>query len=286
MKKVKIISLLLSLFFLCGCTKGNGNLDNAMIYTTIYPVSYITSYLYGDNSTVSSIYPVDVDINNYQLTEKQIDDYAKGDLFVYIGLGNEKEMAKSFINKNDDILIIDAAYGLNYTYDIKELWLAPNNFLMLAKNIKNSLNEYLNNSLKEENVLKKYDELYNKVSWVDAELRNVAREAKENNNNTLVVASNVFKFLENYGFDIVSLEDIAASGSENALNDIKNKFKNAKYTTIIKLKSEANSELVETLINSKAKVIEFNDLITNTDPANDYVSMQYENIAVLRDLLL
>ena len=67
------------------------------------------------------------------------------------------------------------------------MWLAPNNFLMLCKNIKNSLNEYLDNSLKIKAVNDLYNELYAQVSWVDAEMRNIAREAKENNNNTLVV---------------------------------------------------------------------------------------------------
>ena len=45
------------------------------------------------------------------------------------------------------MLIIDATYGLNYNNNLTELWLAPNNFLMLAKNIKTSLNEYLDNAI-------------------------------------------------------------------------------------------------------------------------------------------
>ena len=40
------------------------------------------------------------------------------------------------INKNKNMLIIDVSYGLNYDYGIEELWLSPNNFLMLGKNIK------------------------------------------------------------------------------------------------------------------------------------------------------
>ncbi len=287
MKKLKIISLLLCVFFLTSCGSAKINLDDAKIYTTIYPLTYITDYLYGTDSTITSIYPNGVDINTYKLTDKQIAEYSNGDLFVYIGLGSEKEIAKSFINNNKNLLIIDATYGLNHNNDIRELWLAPNNFLMLAKNIKTSLNEYLNNTLKVESVEEKYDELYLKVSWIDAELRNVGREAKELNNNTLVVASNVFKYLDSYGFDIISLEDIESSGSENAILDIKNKFKNSKYTTILKIAGEEDSELVKSLINEcKAKTIEVNDIITNEDSAQDYVSMQYQNIALLRDLLI
>ena len=268
------------------CGFKSNNLENASIYTTVYPVMYITDYLYGDNSTIESIYPDEVNLDSYELTDKQIEDYASGDLFVYIGLGNEKEIAKKFLNSNDNLLIIDATYGLNYNYDIKELWLAPNNFLSLAKNIRNSLNEYLDNSYKEEEVNKNYDDLYTKVSWVDAELRNIAREAKENDNNSIVIANNVFKYLENYGFNIISLQDIEDSDSENAINDIKSKFKNSEYENILRLSSDSDSELV-TELESKynATVHTINDLVTNSDTASDYVSLQYENIAIIRDLL-
>lgn len=287
MKKVKV--LIMGLFVCCllnGCSFKKGNLESAKIYTTVYPVEFITNYLYGEDSTIESIYPDGVNLDEYKLTDKQIESYSKGDLFVYIGLGKEKDIAKRFINENDKLLIIDATYGLNYNNDIKELWLAPNNFLMLVKNIKTSLNEYLDNNFKEEEVNKKYDELYTKVSWVDAELRNIAKDAKENGNNTIVVSSNTFKYLENYGFNIISLEDIEKSGSENAINDIKSKFKNSTYSKILKLSSENNSELMDDLVNKyKAEVQNLNDIITNSDTASDYVSIQYENIAIIRELL-
>lgn len=288
MKRIKLVCLLvISLLLISGCDVKENNLEDANIYTTIYPVEFITSYLYGDNSTIESIYPVGVNLDEYSLTDKQIEKYANGNLFVYVGLGNEKEIAKSFLNKNEDLLIIDATYGLSYNDSLVELWLAPNNFLMLAKNIKSSLNEYLDNAIKEDEVNKKYDELYVKVSWIDAELRNIAKEAKENDNNTLVVANNSFKYLENYGFNIISLEEIEKSGSENALNDIKNKFKNSKYTKILKLSSEKNTELIEELKDKyKVSVLNINDIVTNSDSASDYVTIQYENIAIIRDILL
>ncbi|MBQ7031780.1 MAG: zinc ABC transporter substrate-binding protein [Bacilli bacterium] len=287
MKRIKLLCLLImGMFLISGCGVKDNKLENANIYTTIYPVEFITNYLYGENSTIESIYPTGVNLAEYSLTDKQVENYANGDLFVYIGLGNEKEIAKSFLNKNDELLIIDATYGLNYNNNLTELWLAPNNFLMLAKNIKTSLNEYLDNAIKEDEVNKKYDELYEKVSWVDAELRNIAKEAKENGNNTLVVSTNTFKFLESYGFDVVSLQEIEESGSENALNEIKNKFKNSKYTNIIKLNSGKTTDLITELTNKyKAKVNTINDIVTNSDTASDYVSIQYENIAVIREIL-
>ena len=286
MKKIKILFLsILTIFFSTSCSFNTNNLDNATIYTTIYPVKYIMDNLYGDNSTITSIYPNGVDLNNYKLTDKQIENYASGDLFVYVGVGSEKEIAKSLINKNNKLLIIDATYGLS-SNNYKELWLAPNNFLMMLNNVKDSLNEYLDNSIKEDAVTQKYNYLYTKVSWLDAEFRNVAKVANENEKSTLVVSSKTFDFLKGYGFNVICLDDIVSSGSENALNDIKNKFKNSTYTNIIKLNSEENTELIKELVSKyKAKVVNINDLVTNEDSASDYVSIQYENIAIIRDIL-
>lgn len=290
MKYIKLFIFFLLISFTCGCSFNRHNLDNATIYTTVYPITYIANYLYGNNSTITSIYPNDVDLNTYSLTEKQIKEYAKGDLFIHLGYGSEKDIAKSFIKENNKILIIDSTLEDNYTLDIindfRELWLSPNNYINLLKNIKNALKEYLDNTVKEEDIDKLYNELYIKLSWMDAELRSISKEAKSNDNNTLVVANKSLKFLENYGFNIICLEEIQESGSASAIADIKNKFKNSKYTSILKLNSEENSDLINELVDkNKAKVVEINDMVTNNDPTSDYLSIQNENIAAIRNIV-
>lgn len=67
------------------------NLENATIYTTIYPIKYLTEFMYKDYGTIESIYPSGADVYNYELTDKQIKKYAKSDLFIYNGLSNEKQ---------------------------------------------------------------------------------------------------------------------------------------------------------------------------------------------------
>ncbi len=62
MKKIRLfILLLIMVIFLGGCDLKPNNLDNATVYTTIYPLKYIIEYLYGDNSTIESNYTVGVD---------------------------------------------------------------------------------------------------------------------------------------------------------------------------------------------------------------------------------
>ena len=95
MKKILVLCLT-CLLFLCGCLKRD-TMEDITIYTSYYPLEYITNELYGNNSKVYSIYPDGTNPNDTTLTEKQLSDYSNGSLFIFSGLSNEK----------------------NYLYDIK-----------------------------------------------------------------------------------------------------------------------------------------------------------------------
>ena len=77
MKKFFYSIILGSLLLLAS---GCNNLENASIYTTTYPIEYLTTTLYSDHSTSSSIYPDGAIVDDYTLTEKQIDNFSKGTL--------------------------------------------------------------------------------------------------------------------------------------------------------------------------------------------------------------
>ena len=140
----KIIIIFITLFFISGCSLfKRDEMENINVITTNYTLEYVVNYLYGDNSLVSSIYPDGVDIDNYTFTKKQIKDYSKKDLFVYMGVTNDSDQAVTFLNHNNKIKIIDATYGMNYKYTADELWLNPSNLLMITQNIKNGLGEYI-----------------------------------------------------------------------------------------------------------------------------------------------
>ncbi len=262
----KIILLIICTILLTGCSLKKDNLENATIYTTIYPAKYLIEFMYKDYSTIESIYPAGADITTYELTSKQIKKYAKGDLFIYNGLSNEKTIAKNLINKNRNLLIIDVSNGLSYTYGIKELWMSPNNYLMLAKNIKDYLKEYLESEIISDYVDEKYNELSEILSLKDADLRAIGKEAQSKGTNTLVVSDNVFKFLENYGFNIVSLDEETLT--EGTLNSIKNNFKKETYSTIFVLDNNYTDNINSIVSEYKAKTIDVKSMI-NVDSDND-----------------
>lgn len=235
LKKISSLTIILGLLIiLCttSCSLKTDNLENATIYTTVYPINYLTQYLYGEYANISSIYPQDCDLNNYKLTEKQIKSYAKGDLFIYNGLTDEKLITKDLLNQNKNLIIIDASNSLNLKNDPTELWLSPNNFLMLAKNIKDNLDENLTNKFIIESINTNYKKFEEEISIMDASLHSLGKKAQDSGNNIIVTSNNTFKYLETYGFEVVSLAD-EANQKENKLNAIKNNFKSGRYKYIL-----------------------------------------------------
>ena len=141
-KKLIFTFLCIGVFLFTGCFKRD-DLENVQITTTSYPIQYIVERLYGEYSTIESIYPREVDINNYELTDKQIRDFSDSSLYIFNGLSNEKDYVVPLFDYNKNIKIIDTSQSMEYTNDVEELWLDPSNFLMLTKNVKDGLQEYI-----------------------------------------------------------------------------------------------------------------------------------------------
>lgn len=269
-------------FITCSCSIKKDDLEGATIYTTVYPIKYITNYLYGPYSTINSIYPKDCDLNSFKLTKKQIEYYADSNLFIYNGLTNEKEIAKSLINKNKDLLIIDVSYGLNVDNDSEELWLSPKNYLMLAKNIKDNLTNYLTSKYIIEQVDNNYSDFEEKISLMDANLRSIATQADDKN--TIVTNSSTLNFLKDYGFNVISLQD-EDNLKEIRLNNIKNKFKSGKYKYILCIDKEINNDVITDLVdNYKAQTIIVDSLTLSLDE-DDYFNIMNKFIENIKTVL-
>ena len=201
----KIILLILSICLLTGCSlfKSDALMD-VDVYTTTYPVSYIINYLYGDNANIYSIYPNGVNFKEYELSEKKLNEFAKSSLFVFNSQDIDRNYAVSMLNKNSNLKLIDATLGMNYTYSIEELWLNPYNYLMMAKNTKTSLNEYIEDPYLNKEINQKYEELQYELSKLDATYKETLKNAKYT---TIVTDNELFKFLEKYNIEVISLEE-------------------------------------------------------------------------------
>lgn len=200
----KIFILIISIFLLTGCSLFENNiLKDVDVYTTTYPVNYLINYLYGENANIYSIYPSDVNFKEYELSEKKINEFAKSSLFVFNSQDIDRNYAVNMLNINKNLKLIDTTLGMTYNYSIEELWLNPYNYLMMAKNTKESLNEYIDDPYINKEINKKYEELQYELSKLDANYK----EILANGNYTTIVTDNeLFKFLEKYNIEVICLE--------------------------------------------------------------------------------
>ena len=282
-----LLLLVLTIGLTTACFKRD-DMENIKINTTVYPITYIIQSLYGNYSNISSIYPNDIDVNNYEFTDKQISDFADSDIFIYNGLSNEKEIARKLINKNKNLKIIDVSYGLKLEYsddNPAELWMSPNNYLMLATTVKNNLVDFITNNYIKEEIEKNFKDIKEKLSLIDAELRNIGSASKEKGKNTIVVSSNMFKYLQNYGFNVISLED-----SKNVTNELKNNFKNGVYKYIFIEDNKTNDTIKSLVDECGAETISVNTMtvLTNEEVKNneDYINITRSFIKELSDVVL
>lgn len=288
MKKLIKLSIL-GLFVLVlssGCFKRD-NLEGIEIVTTAYPYEYVTNLLYGEHSLVNSIYPDGTDISTYTLNDKQIKDYSNKELFIYNGLSDDKDIALELLDYNHDMMIIDATSGMETTYGEEELWLNPSNLLMITQNIKTGLNEYITNSYLKKEIDKAYEEIKITLSELDAEIKLTAENATRK---TIVVNNDSLKFLEKYGFTVISLDDTTTPVTEKTISDVKAMIQNQTIRHIILLDKTENSDSLNQLIaDTGIATLTFKrlDNISDTERDNkeDYISLMNDNIDLLKSEL-
>ena len=285
MKKTKYILLLvITLFFASGCTFfKRDTMEDISIVTTIYPLEYLTNGIYGQSSIINSIYPDDVDVDTYKLTDKQIKDTSEKDLFIYMGLTNDSDIAVNIINKNKNLKLIDATFGMEYKQNVSELWLNPSNLLMILQNIKNGLDEYIDNAYLKLEINDKFNEVKLELSELDANIKTTVENA---NKKTIYANDNSLLFLEKYGLKVIVVNENIELYEKN-LALLNEAIESSKVTYFYRLEDTTLPKEVKTLIdNNKIKELEFRNLKNITDTERDnkqnYVNITEKNIENLK----
>lgn len=278
----KILMGFLIILSLSGCFKRD-NMEDITIYTTIYPLNYITDYLYGDNAKIYSVYPSGVDVTTYELTNKQIEDYSNNDLFVFNSLDRDRDYAVKMINKNKNLKIIDVALGMETINSIEELWLNPYNYLMMAQNLKNGLNEYIENPYLIKEIDNNYEDLKLKLSKLDATIKTTVNSS---NYNTIVVDNHLFKFLEKYDLNVISLEEDDGL-TQKKIDDVKRMINNGTIKYIY-TKDNTTNDTVQKILDTykKVELIKINDMFSNdggvTNSNENYLTIMNDNIDLIK----
>ena len=126
--------------------------------------------------------------------------------------------------------------------------------------------------------------IYQDLSLKDADLRAIGKEADTLGNNTLVVSDNAFRFLENYGFEIISLDEETLT--ESSLENIRSYFDDELYDTIIVLDNNYTDAINGIIEDYEANVIDINSMITYDEINNDCLANMQTFIDNIRNLTL
>ena len=284
-KKFLILALLIILIT-PGCSITKDSMEDITIYTTIYPIKYLLDSLYDDNATINSIYPSGVDTNDYELSDKKLEEYSKTDLFVFNSLDKDRDYAVKMINKNKNLKVIDVSLGITYVDDITELWLNPYNYLMMAQNTKDGLLEYIDNPYLISNtdgtgIENKYEELKYNLSRLDADYKEDINLATYK---TIVVDDDMFKFLEKYNLRVISLED-NDNLTDSTINEVKKLVNNGTIKYIYSSKDETNDVCKNIINNYGIDLVTLNTMetidggITNSN--ENYITIMNNNLDLL-----
>ena len=286
MKKIKLFMLLISIFLLSGCNITKDSMEDIEVYTTIYPIKYLIDSLYGTNSTIYSIYPSGVNPEEFKLSDKKLEEYSKTDLFVFNSLDRDREFAVKMINNNKNLKVIDVSMGMTYENNITELWLNHYNFLMMAQNTKNGLLEYIDNPYLISNsdgtgIENRYDELKYNLSRLDADIKEAISLAP---NKTIVVDNDMFKYLEKYNLNVISLED-NDNLNENIIYEVKKLIRNGNIKYIYSSSEETNSVCKSLIDEYGVSLLTLNTMesidggITNSN--ENYITIMNNNLDLL-----
>lgn len=288
MKKIiKLTLIVISIFTLTGCLKRD-QLEDITIMTTSYPLEYVIRQLYGEHSIVNSIYPDDTNTYTYSLSAKQINDYSQKDLFIYNGIfEKDRTTTVNFLDKNKNLLIIDAASGIETNWSTEEVWLNPSNLLMMAQNIRGGLEKYITNGYLIKNINNNYEKLKVELSELDAELKLTANNAV---NKTIVVSSDSLKHLEKYGLNVISLDPSNTTTLDKNLDEVRTLIRTNAINYIFNLQyGEPNPVVKELVNNTNVTEVTFKRLDTITDEERnnqlDYITIMNQNIDLLKEEL-
>lgn len=280
---IKTLLLILTLSLLTGCIKKD-DFENINIYTTVYTIEYITNELYGEYSKINSIYPDGIDIKEYEITKKKINEFSNSNLFIYNGLSNEKQIAATLINKNKNLKIIDVSQGLEIKNEETELWISPSNSLMIAQNIKNGLNEYITSRTILDDVNLNYERLKLQITEFDAELKLIAENSV---NNTIIAANSSFDFLTKYGFEVINISYKDDEVSTTSFSRAKKAFNNQENKALLILEgTDTETKEIKELISAGAEIKTVSSMVNLTDEKREngenYLSFMKDFIEIIK----
>jgi len=158
---------------------------------------------------------------------------------------------------------------------------------MLAQNIKKGFNQYIESNIIKDEIEKNYDKLKEEITKFETELKLISQNSS---NNVIIVSKDYLKFLNNFGFDVISLEE-----TDELNNDIINRAKkllSEKSNSFIFITEEEENNLPEHVTNilksgGEKKVLNTFSILTSEqrEQNENYITLMQENLELIKEEL-
>lgn len=305
-----IIAAMLLFLTACGQSdkKGNeGSQDSKnAVYTSFYPIEYMTKRIAGDKIEVNNIIPVSGSVHGWEPSAKQIAQLSEAKALIINGSGLESWMEK-FKDSIPELIIIDTSKGIDLisaeeghddhhedeTEEEHEehshgstdphFWLSPKEAVKQANNIYEGLV-----SIDQENE-NYYKENYNALA---EELELLDKEYEEklsiSSRKKIIVPHEAFSYIErDYGIEQIPLSGIHSEGGPN-IAKMKSIVEEAEAAGVkdVFYESGSSSEIADSIIKETGgRALEIDTLegITKeqADNGEDYLSILRKNLEQL-----
>ncbi len=291
--------VIISIFIFTSCSNEQDNSsDNQdlLIFTSIYPIEFITAQIAGDVAHVKSIYPPGVDAHTYEPKTKEITAIANADAFFYIGSGMEsfsESVASSLqnrqvqlieIGKQDHLFLKSDNEDDNHHHDLDpHIWLDPLKMIAIAALIKEEL---INISPENEGIFtNQFKELEGSLQKLDEDFQNTL---SQKSNKKILVTHAAYSYWENrYDLEQIAISGLSSS-EEPSQRELANITKlamenNIQYVLFEQTSSNRIASIVQEHIGAESLTIHPLEVLTEEDIKQNetYITLMYKNLDTL-----
>src|SRR5574344_998914 len=274
----KILTLLMTMTILIGCSYNHRNINKRIVTVTIEPLRYFTEQIAGDKFLVRTMVPNGSSPETYEPTAKQMMELSKSDLYIKVGnIGFERTWMKKLESNAPHTIIIDSSEGIalqkngNGVPD-PHVWMSASNAKIITRNIYKALaNINSKDSIYFKNNLTK---LLEKIENTDIKIREGI--SKNKTLTFLIYHPALTYFARDYGLTQIPIEEEGREPSAAQLQQTIStaKKKMVKIIFIQKEFANRNTSIVEQGTN--AQKVEINTLSYNWNKEMENIAMKLQ----------
>jgi len=301
--KYKLPFIIIFSILLVAChdkQQSEANQSELFIYTSIYPIQFITEQIAGEIATVESIYPPGVDAHTYEPTSREMTQMANSDAFIYLGNFMEvfAEKAVATLESQNITFIEIGAHedlfkqqnnhhghddGHHHSDFDPHIWLDPLRMIEMATIINHELIKLAPDHKDQFN--ENLTQLVDKLNELDQQF---IERLEQKTNKTIIVSHAAYGYWE----ERYDLEQIPLSGmtsldepSQKELAKIAGvaQEKNIGYVLFEQNSSNRLANVIQDYLEAEALYLHNLEILTEEDIKNndDYFSLMKANLDVL-----